>query len=205
MFWAPWGANIFGPRAQKCDQNNETKTYTKKSRTSQLAKSCAEAAFCKGVPGASREPSQKAASRKFQKVEIFVIEKEPHSWASRSKNMFRMRHNWLRQFLKCSNAMQCAVLSLSRQNRIFNKIWRDVFQILFYCTFLVFDCWLEIKFHLASRGSQICFLRPGSKSFVGFRRSKINTHNFTHRGSGHAYIPPGGRGGSNVVKNEAKF
>ena len=155
MFWAPWGAIISNPGTKSVIKNEKKRTQKNRERAVRQ-KAARKQLFAKASRRLARAFA-KSCFPQISKVEIFVIEKEPHSWASRSKNMFRMRHNWLRQFLKCSNAMQCAVLSLSRQNRIFNKIWRDVFQILFYCTFLVFDCWLEIKFHLASRGSQNAF------------------------------------------------
>ena len=67
----PRGANNFEPRDENKSKTNK-KTHTKKSRTSRRRK-LRRSSFLQRRPGASREPSQKAASRKLEK-QLFCIE-----------------------------------------------------------------------------------------------------------------------------------
>jgi len=127
------------------------KNVYKKNRERASCKKLRGSSFLQRRPGASREPSQKAASRKF-KIEIFVIEKEPLE--SRLKTCSGCPLGAISKMR--NNAMQFFLLAQIE----FYKIGH-VFQILLL-PFLVFDCWLEINFW--RRGSQKCFCVL-SKSF----------------------------------------
>jgi len=149
MFWGV-GGQYFRPPGPKCDQTTKQKRI-QKNRERASCKKLRGSSFLQRRPGASREPSQKAASRKF-KIEIFVIEKEPLE--SRLKTCSGCPLGAISKMR--NNAMQFFLLAQIE----FYKIGH-VFQILLL-PFLVFDCWLEINFW--RRGPQKCFCVL-SKSF----------------------------------------
>ena len=75
---------LFRPRASKILKNAKQKR-TQKTRERAGGKKLRRSSFLQRRPGASREPSQKAASRDFG-IEIFAIEEDP--LGSRSKTCF---------------------------------------------------------------------------------------------------------------------
>ena len=140
---------IFSPPGTKMWANNETKTHTKKIANKPAAKSCAEAAFCKGDPAPRASLRTKLLPAKL-KCKVLSLKNNP--WKAVQKHVPVAR--WA-QCLKCEK-VKCN--SYSGPNQIaLNSNWFSNFVVAFFG----FRFWIGNQF-LAQVATKM-FLRPFKK------------------------------------------